>query len=93
MDKVVQPATGDLCCTQMQHGKMACHQKQAQKQHDCEKQGCSMMFLCSICGFVVVQPLTIKPGFASVIAKPVPLYKIGYLSAYHPPNWKPPKAC
>lgn len=89
----VQPPAKKICCDQMT-GKSACHQhKKQDPKKDCEDQGCTMMFSCSVCGFLIVEPLRIQANFSTYLPKPVSLYKIGDLTAYHSPDWKPPKAC
>jgi len=86
------PAKG-TCCQKMA-AKTACNNhKSPGKDDNCSKNGCPMMFSCSICGFFTVQPLKIQPVFGNHLMKPVPLYKIGDLSAYYPSDWKPPKTC
>lgn len=83
------------CCAQM-GSKMACQHskgKTSDMPNGCDKPGCAMMLSCSICGFLAVEPVVIKPVFARLLPKPVLTYKIGMLYTYQPANWKPPKAC
>lgn len=87
--KAVAPAVKNACCKHMA-GK-ACHQKSAQKD-DCSKPGCNMMFTCSICGFLTVEPLRIEPAMATQIEQLAPTYKTGHLQAWCTANWKPPQA-
>ena len=68
-------------------------QKEQTPVEGCTKQGCTMMFSCVFCGFIVIEPLTIKPGPSTYIEQSVFLYKIGSLSAFNITDWKPPKTC
>lgn len=87
----VQPVKKD-CCKKM--AAMACHHKPAKKQSkDCDEPFCTMMFSCVTCGFLVKERMQIVQVKAAFLPKPVPLYKIGDLSAYHSSCWKPPRAC
>jgi hypothetical protein len=91
--KPIQPSAKKICCHKMA-GKPACQNQQKPTQKDdCTNEGCTMLFSCSLCGFLIVEPLTISPNISYQISKPVSLYKIGELSAYHPSDWKPPQAC
>ncbi|MCJ8210713.1 hypothetical protein MUY27_13430 [Mucilaginibacter sp. RS28] len=80
------------CCKKMA-GKVACHHQDNKADSGCDKPACTMMFSCSLCGFIVTEPvrITITPAYA--LPKPVSLYKMGDLSAYHASNWKPPRTC
>jgi hypothetical protein len=82
-----------MCCQKMSDKAPAKNHRSNGKENDCGKNGCPMMFSCSVCGFFTVQSLKIQPVIAGNLMKPVPLYKIGDLSAYYSSNWKPPKAC
>jgi len=89
-------ASGKKSCCHTRAGVSVTQMKKMHEQHhnkDCEKQTCTMMFSCPLCGFVIVAPLNVQPHFITYITKPVSLYKIGDLSAYHASDWKPPKAC
>jgi hypothetical protein len=91
--ETIELAGKNTCCSRMSD-KSACSQSKGQNQNkDCGKQGCPMMFSCSICGFLKVEPLQLQTNFPHFISKPVPPYKPGDLSAYHPSPWKPPKNC
>jgi hypothetical protein len=86
----------ETCCHDMtaKTGKSACaKQKSKDQNNNCDKQGCSMMLSCSLCGFLAVERLQIIPSIPNYIPQPVPLYKIGDITAYHKSDWKPPKAC
>ncbi|HVW98078.1 MAG TPA: hypothetical protein VHA56_19060 [Mucilaginibacter sp.] len=86
------PDAKDMCCMKKNAG--ACNRNKSEKQNkDCEKHGCAVMFSCSTCGFLRTERLQLKETFAKHIPKPVSLYIIGDLSAYHSSNWKPPKVC
>lgn len=90
------PAEKPMCCNKMhtKTGKPACHDQKSENQaNNCNKQGCSMMLTCSICGFLAVEKVQIQPSMPNYIPQPVPLYKIGDITAYHTSDWKPPKAC
>jgi len=58
---------------------------------DCEKNGCNMLLTCSICGFLVVEPVNVKSAIVIFIENPVPTYKSGNAVAVLPSDWKPPK--
>ena len=93
--KPVEPSVKMHCCQKMAR-MSAVQKKKMQEQHqnnDCEKQSCTLMFSCPLCGFVIAAPLNVQVHFITFIAKPVSHYKIGDLSAYHPSDWKPPKTC
>ena len=90
--KRVQLNTNKTCCKRVA-GKKVCHDKKAKNDDGCAKPGCATLLTCSICGFLTEQPLTVHPGHSPIHLKPVSLYKIGKLSAYHKADWKPPKAC
>jgi hypothetical protein len=87
-----QPVAKQMCCPHM-GGKMMCAKKMKGQENGCSKQGCTMIFTCGLIGFTIVEPLNIKLNAPRFVAKPVSLYKIGNISAYHGTNWKPPKAC
>jgi hypothetical protein len=93
MVRPVQKKTDDCCKKQ---AKMSCTHKPAENKSsddNCGQPGCTMMFMCSICGFVVEQCATVLPLHASVISKPVARYVSSYLAGYTPDSWKPPKTC
>jgi hypothetical protein len=95
MVKPVEQSSGKKTCCHKTAGISAAQMKKMQERHhkDCPKEGCTMLFSCTLCGFLVVEPLTIISHSFNYIEKPVSLYKVGDLSAYHPFGWKPPKAC
>jgi hypothetical protein len=75
-------------------GKSTCpNQNKKSQKKGCNQLNCDMMFSCSLSGFLVIEPLKVKPDFLTYTLKPVSLYKIGDLSSFHPSDWKPPKAC
>jgi hypothetical protein len=92
---IVKPAqlTAKKTCCQRIAGKKGCHEKKTMNGDGCTKPGCATLLTCSICGFLTEQPLSIHPGCLPFHLKPVSLYKIGKLSAYHKADWKPPKTC
>ncbi|MEO6979611.1 MAG: hypothetical protein ABI113_14570 [Mucilaginibacter sp.] len=92
ISKPVQPTVKQMCCPRMS-GKTMCAKKTKGQESGCSKQGCTMIFTCDLIGFTVVEPLSVKLNIPRFVEKPVSLYKIGDLSAYHASNWKPPKAC
>ncbi len=92
MVKPVRLVAGKTCCKRSA-GKKVCHEKKAKNDDGCTKPGCVTLLTCSICGFLTEQPLNIQPGYLPFHLKPVSLYKIGKLSAYHKADWKPPKVC
>ncbi len=74
----------------------ASQMKKMNAQHDrkaCEKQTCTLLFSCPLCGFVIASPLTAQQHFNTPAKKPVSVYRFGELSAYHPSDWKPPRTC
>ena len=88
------PVAAKMDCCKKAAGTSACHHKPEKSQASgCEKPGCAMLFSCSICGFIPVSQLRVQANYAIILQQPVPLYKIGDLSAYHKADWKPPKAC
>lgn len=94
MVKPVEAIAKKMCCHKM--ANMSAQMKKMQHQPNkkgCEDQGCAMLFSCTICCCIIVEPVRLQPHYAAYYEKPVPLYKIGDLSAYHPSDWKPPKAC
>jgi hypothetical protein len=94
MIKPAEPSVQKMCCHKMA-GMSVLQKKKNQDGHNkgCENQGCTLLFSCTLCGFIVIEPIKFQPHFAIHTEKPVSLYKIGDLSAYHPSDWKPPKAC
>lgn len=82
-------------CCKKSAGKSACHHQPAEKKNSggCNEPGCAMFFSCSICGFIPAGQLVLPADYSQLLQQPVPLYKIGDLSAYHKADWKPPKAC
>jgi hypothetical protein len=93
---MVQPAGKKMCCHRMagMQGNSTCPKSSGKSHSDgCDKQACSMMLSCSLCGYFIVEPLQVRPHPAKPVSKPVSLYIIGDLSAYHPSDWKPPKTC
>ncbi len=81
------------CCKKLT-GKDACHHNSSKNQSDdCEKQGCAMLFSCSICGFIPVGTLKLESNFSFLLKQPVPLHRTAYLSDYQKADWKPPKVC
>jgi hypothetical protein len=93
--KPVETGAKKMCCHRMAN-MSAAQMKKMQQQHNhkgCEKQDCTMLLSCPLCCFIIVEPLQFQPHYAAYAEKPVSLYKIGDLSAYHPSDWKPPKAC
>ena len=94
MVKPVEQKSDKMCCKKTARVSAAQMKKmQAQHHKNCQKEGCTMLFSCTLCGFLVVEQLTIKPHFFNYVEKPTAIYKVGDLSAYHPSDWKPPKAC
>jgi hypothetical protein len=78
------------CCKKLD-AKNICHHKKSEKKDDCAAQGCSMFLTCGICGFLAIDPLTVKPAYATSIDQPVQLYKIGNATGHLSADWKPPK--
>lgn len=86
-------AVADCCKKDM---TMACDHKtgnQKDKNNTCNDPYCTAVFSCSLCGFIVQQPLIIKPVIAKLLPKPVACYNMGIPYDYHQDDWKPPKAC
>jgi hypothetical protein len=93
LDKTVASHGKRSGCHGMMSNSTCPHKKSNTQNRGCEKQSCSLMFTCSICGFFRVEPLTIKSPPLLNIEKSVALYKIGNLTDYYPADWKPPKSC
>jgi len=93
MKPVEQP--GKRACCHKMAGMTALQLKKMKQQHkkDCEQQTCPLMFSCPFCGFVLAEPLKLESTIPTYLSKPISLYTIGDLSAYHPSDWKPPKSC
>jgi hypothetical protein len=91
---VEQPPGKHKCCdkTADMHA-FVMKKMQEQHQKNCGKQACLMLFSCTLCGFIIVEPLRFLAHFTTYTEKPISLYSIGELSAYHTSDWKPPKAC
>lgn len=79
------------CCKKM--AGAPCQHKTKKHGEGCDAPYCTMLFSCSTCGFLIKERVRIEPVKGNYLPKPVPLNKIGDLSAYHPSNWKPPEAC
>jgi hypothetical protein len=68
--------------------------KTSEKRHqedNCEKYGCNMMLTCSICGFLVIEPVRVNAALVTLIEKTVPTYQYGNSAVYFAKDWKPPK--
>jgi len=81
------------CCHKMAGMTALQMKKRQQHKKDCDQQTCPLMFSCSLCGFILAEPLKLESAMPTFIEKPISLYRIGDLSAYHPSDWKPPKTC
>ena len=92
MKPVGQPAK-QVCCRKMARMTAVQIKKMQQHKKDCERQACPLMFSCTLCGFILAEPLKLESALPTYIEKPISLYTIGDLSAYHPSDWKPPKTC
>jgi hypothetical protein len=92
LDKSTHSSGKNRVVRRMMTCKFASHHQKKQN-GECSQQGCSLMFACSINGFLKVDPLSVKALLISYIKKSVPPHKIGNLSGYHPTDWKPPKVC
>jgi len=80
------------CCAKT-HRDAHCPKTPEKKHQDdnCEKQGCNMMLSCSICGFIVVEPVRVNVVLAALVEKTVPTYQYGNSAVYFAKDWKPPK--
>ncbi len=88
--KPVAVAAEHECCAK--GDKKHCEKQQSNPStKDCEKQGCNMMLMCSICGFLTVEPVSILSSAVIFVENPVPIYKSGNSTVYLPTDWKPPK--
>jgi len=95
IDKTMQASGKKAVCHKMMTCKHALKNKKSKDQtNDCDKQGqgCSLMLMCSICGFLKVEPLTMRSAVSDAEQSVTP-YKSGIFADYHPSDWKPPKAC
>jgi len=90
---VEKQASKKLCCHTAVQKKACTKNKVKNNNDDCTKPSCTMMLSCSMCGFLPVAALILRPALPQYLAKPISLHKIGSLSGYQPTNWKPPKAC
>lgn len=80
------------CCAKA--NKNAHCPKTPEKKHqkdNCEKYGCNMLLTCSICGFLVVEPVRVNPALVALVEKTVPTYQYGNSAVYFAKDWKPPK--
>jgi len=72
-------------------GMQGCnHHKKQGATNDCGST-CAMIFSCSMCCFLAIEPVRVKASLFYQIEKPVTPYKIGNLSEYHPTGWQPPE--
>lgn len=80
------------CCAKS-HKNDLCPKGSEKKQREdnCEKQGCSMFLTCSICGFLVIEPVRVNAALFASIEQPVPTYQYGNSAVYLAQDWKPPK--
>ncbi|MGF7081698.1 hypothetical protein [Mucilaginibacter sp. UYCu711] len=86
---VIQTVKSDCC--KKADAKSSCHHKKSEKKDDCDTGKCSMFLTCGICGFLAIEPLTVKPAYATSIDQPVQLYKIGNATGHLSADWKPPE--
>ena len=89
---VVTPLRAEANCCIRGTGKSLCyavHKKKPNK--NCGDPACQMMLTCNICGFLVVDRLSVQPAYVQYNGQTVTNYKIGDLSAYHAADWKPPR--
>ncbi len=80
------------CCAKA--NKNAHCPKTPKKKHqddNCEKQGCNMLLTCSICGFLVIEPVRVNAALTTLIEKTLPTYQSGNSAVYFVKDWKPPK--
>jgi hypothetical protein len=83
---IYQPMRGN-CCAGMMH-KGAC----GHSAKDCCNKGvCGMMFSCSSCGFLVVQPISVLPDISYIKEIPVSPYFMGNSLYYSDSGWHPPQ--
>jgi hypothetical protein len=81
------------CCAKTK--KNAHCPKETEKKHqedNCEKYGCNMLLTCSICGFLMVEPVEVKPVLSKLSKSSATIYKLGNSANYIASDWKPPKA-
>jgi hypothetical protein len=75
------------CCGGMTHQGTSGHGTK-----DCCNKGiCGMMFSCSNCGFLVVQPAPVLPNISYVKERPVAPYIMGNSLYYSDSGWHPPQ--
>jgi hypothetical protein len=90
--KPLQLAEKTDCCAKAD--KNAHCPKTPEKKHqedNCEKYGCNMMLTCSICGFLVIEPVRVNAALGTLVEKAVPTYQYGNSAVYFAKDWKPPK--
>jgi hypothetical protein len=88
--KPVHPKLMDCC----KKASTVCNKsagEKKQKTKDCNESGCTMLFSCPLCGFIVRDAVTLKPLHSRLMTKPVIRYIINDLAGYQPDNWKPPR--
>ena len=91
MAKPVQPKPMD-CCKQSTKTCKDTPPKKNEADKDCNKPGCTMMFACIQCGFIVKEGVSLTPLYAAnIIQEPVAHYKHGDVAGYYTNNWKPPQ--
>lgn len=93
MAKPAAPAVVMDCCKKE---NTSCHKAPSQKKKNndgCKEPGCTMMFSCQLCGFIVQDTIMLKAVQAYSLPKPVTPYIISAITGYKADNWKPPKNC
>jgi hypothetical protein len=85
MDNNIQK---DKCC--LKHSK-CCYEHKGNNQKGCQTGMCTMMLSCSICGFLIVQPLSVSPKTTFLNNHLFFTYQAGLLSNYSPVGWHPPQ--
>jgi hypothetical protein len=81
------------CCAKTQ--KNAHCPNGAEKKHqkeNCDKNGCNMLLTCSICGFLMVESVEVKPVLSTFVANADTIYMFGNSANHLASDWKPPKA-
>ena len=85
--KAMRTTSMKACCHGIEKQK-PCNPKQ---KDDCSLGICNMILSCSTCGFLTVDPITVKPLIPVSMELQLTPYHMGNLSDYSLINWNPPK--
>lgn len=77
------------CCNRMKKAGACKSDKKAGD--DCNSQRCNLMLTCSICGFLIQQPVKLQAAAFITLKSPLSKYQMGDATGYSTSDWKPPK--